>query len=566
MTSLPVRWTKSFAAFLKQTCAKTLLVAQAIALTPLSQLSAEVTSITIEVQKPMDQMWPDFDSSQEGLVLLVDRLERTAHFLQNDEYIDPQAVRELRQLVIRLAQFGTIGASFEDTNTLLQDIIELLTNEEEGTDPCILWENATHFLGSSTYLELYSLDELAYLRCGFWKSAKKAVKRCAHKVEKFIRHHKKEILIGAGAVIIVGGIVYIAGACAAEAAAATAGAAAAASSDNNKKSSEKNNSSESPSKEVQLIEEISHLKDALNSAELAPCNDGSNKSDPLDPELIDYVRHASAKIAHDIWREIGKTGTLVLESEEAIEKLGSAMLPDELIAMLCQEEELLTSASQTQENWKNHIARGHQKIDEWFRQSIPFDEELQARLEEKFITGTPPLPIGGNPKLLNDVKKTSQIANLVKSTQEGATIVEKVAIMNRSQYAINETTAIERQISSTVAKATVNESHGIRIRLDGIWEIESQNIKKFDMKTFNAQKTNHIFNNEEHQLERFRCSKNTLIEQVTRSVIEADMAGKIPLNKDFSVRLVIDGLEVEVRGIVLDGELRYGTFFIPEGK
>lgn len=561
----------SIAKLLKRTSAKVLLVLQAALLTPLPHLSADVTSITIEVQKPMDEMWSDFDSSYEGLVLLVERLERLAHDLQIDENINPQALNELKLLVIRLAQYGGAASSLEDSNALYRDIIDLLI-DEEGEDPCNLWLNADQFLDGSACTTLWSDDYFQQLPCDFWKSAKKAIKRCAHKVEKFIRHHKEEILIGAGVVVVVGAVTYAVSACVAKGAAAAASAAAAAlSPDDDKEASENKassstTSSECPSKEAQIIEQVSHLKDALNVDQAIAATKGIINNNPLDPEFADYVKNASAKIAHDIWREIGKTGALALEVEEEVQKIGTAILPEEIIALMRQEGQKLASIDQTQENWKSHIANGHQKIDEWFNQSIPYDDHLQSQLEEKFATGTPPFPIGNNQKLMDDVKKTSQVANLVRSSQEGTTIAEEVAVMNRPQYALAEKSSVENKIASAAQRVTVSEGGGIRILEDDIWAIEGCNIKKFNMRKFIKEKVHHIFNKERHQLDRFSCSNEVIIDRITRSIIEADRAGKIPLNQDFTVRLIVDGLEVEVRGIVLDGELKYGTFFIPEGK
>ncbi|MBS0651282.1 MAG: hypothetical protein JSR93_08970, partial [Verrucomicrobia bacterium] len=322
------RSANSIAKLLKRTSAKVLLVLQSALLTPLPQLSADVTSITIEVQKPMDEMWSDFDSSYEGLLLLVERLERLAHDLQSDENINPQALNELKLLVIRLAQYGGAASSLEESNALYRDIIDLLI-DEEGEDPCNLWLNADQFLDGSACTALWSDDYFQQLPCDFWKSAKKAIKRCAHKVEKFIRHHKEEILIGAGVVVVVGAVTYAVSACVAKGAAAAASAAAAAlSPDDDKEASENKvssstTSSECPSKEAQIIEQVSHLKDALSVDQAIACTEGVINNNPLDPEFADYVKNASAKIAHDIWREIGKTGALALEVEEEIQKIGT---------------------------------------------------------------------------------------------------------------------------------------------------------------------------------------------------------------------------------------------------
>jgi len=546
---------------LKNSCVKVLLILQVAAIIPMPRLSADTTTITIEVSKPPDEMWNNFDSSYETLLNLVSRLEKTA----DAENVDEEVLEELRRIVIRLAQFGSADATAEEAAVLVNDIIGLFIDEEDEIND--LPSDFYNTLSKNLNNPQFSFDEeMRYLPCDFWKKAKKKTKRCAHNVAKFVRHHKKEILIGAAAVIVVGVAVYvIAGACAAETAAAASAAAAGASSDNkNDDAAAASDQVQSP--EAQIIEQIAHLKEAL-VAEKSSSKQGSVFQDPVgNEELSYYAKKVASKLAHDLWNEFGKTGALALEVKEEIKKTGCLLIPEEIRERMIQEGERLSTLDQTKENWQKHIAEGHEKIDQWFDQPIPYDAELERSLEERFATGTPPFPIGSNQALLQDVKKISQIGNLIRSGEPGAMIAEEIAIVNRSQTALEEASILERQVGSSVEKAAVHESAGIRIRMDGVWEIEGKNIKKFDMNTIDNNKLNHLFGDPDHQLHRFTCSKNVVVDQVTRSIIEADRAGKIPLNKDFSIHLQVDGHVIEVRGIVLDGELRYGTFFIPKGK
>ena len=54
------------------------------------------------------------------------------------------------------------------------------------------------------------------------------------------------------------------------------------------------------------------------------------------------------------------------------------------------------------------------------------------------------------------------------------------------------------------------------------------------------------------------------MEKITRSVLEADKAGQIPTKGVFNLLVNIDEYVVEVRGTVINEQLRYGTFFIPK--
>jgi hypothetical protein len=59
-------------------------------------------------------------------------------------------------------------------------------------------------------------------------------------------------------------------------------------------------------------------------------------------------------------------------------------------------------------------------------------------------------------------------------------------------------------------------------------------------------------------------SHETTYEKVTEALLLKDQKGLIPHNEAFNIRVNVNGHEIEVRGIIIDGELNYGTFFIPE--
>jgi len=105
----------------------------------------------------------------------------------------------------------------------------------------------------------------------------------------------------------------------------------------------------------------------------------------------------------------------------------------------------------------------------------------------------------------------------------------------------------------------------IRIRTNGIWEIEGKTIKRFSPSTELAQnKLNHIFENGEHNLNQLGLTREKIMEKITEKLVQADIAGEIPANVPFKTLIELNEHKIEVRGIVIDGELRYGTIFIPE--
>ncbi len=54
------------------------------------------------------------------------------------------------------------------------------------------------------------------------------------------------------------------------------------------------------------------------------------------------------------------------------------------------------------------------------------------------------------------------------------------------------------------------------------------------------------------------------MDKVVKEVIKADQLGLIPVEKPFVINTFIGGFEFEIRGVVLDNELKFGTFFIPK--
>lgn len=128
---------------------------------------------------------------------------------------------------------------------------------------------------------------------------------------------------------------------------------------------------------------------------------------------------------------------------------------------------------------------------------------------------------------------------------------------------LKDISAVER---AALAVPTSELVVPVRVQPNGIWEIEGKNIKRFDSNIVSDKnKVIHIFNNPEHQVDKFASTPQVAFEKVTTALIKADQEGGIPLNQPFVARVKIDGHLVEVRGIVNEGELKIGTFFVPNG-
>lgn len=89
------------------------------------------------------------------------------------------------------------------------------------------------------------------------------------------------------------------------------------------------------------------------------------------------------------------------------------------------------------------------------------------------------------------------------------------------------------------------------------------NIQQFNVsKIFDdPNKVRHLFH-PKHNLDRLGTNQQAL-DKITKSVFEADKSGLIPQSGPFNLTRNIDGHAVRINGAVVNGELRYGTFWIP---
>jgi hypothetical protein len=67
-----------------------------------------------------------------------------------------------------------------------------------------------------------------------------------------------------------------------------------------------------------------------------------------------------------------------------------------------------------------------------------------------------------------------------------------------------------------------------------------------------------------HFLDRLSGNTRTITEKVIDGVLRTDKKGLVPPSGPFRVSMNIDGYPVEFGGTVINGELKVGTFFIPE--
>lgn len=162
----------------------------------------------------------------DSIFTLVDHLEQWAENLALTEQPDQEAIQELRKVVVQLANLGAMTASVGELDELNQDIVDLFLEDDE-----VVFEWHQSLLVPQEWSPAFGpFNQRHILHTGLWKK----IKHAAHKVEKFLRKHKKEIIIGAAAALAIGVAAFVIVEAVGGATAAAGAAAASASSDHEK--------------------------------------------------------------------------------------------------------------------------------------------------------------------------------------------------------------------------------------------------------------------------------------------------------------------------------------------
>ena len=492
---------------------------------PIDHPQVEILEI---VACPNEDMWQDFDLTYHGLLSIINRLDQG---MELDEEFDENQIYQLRDAVVELAQLGSLETSSEESQLLNWEIISLLFADQIGGDHC-------HFA-----FDPYSRGGMTNVTCGI----RKTIKHIAHKIAKFIKKHKKEILIGTATAV---------------------GIAVAAKTISSNHARRHHYAPPPPPPPMPVIhctpeplsseevdEEIEEEWEDLTfeSDEIQVPNSVINQHDPT---IIQLAKHLGAEAAHEAWDTIVKAAPAIVVIPTRI-ALGD------------------TWANKKDTLSDQIVPKVHSAIDEFFEQNISFGEKQLAA--QRFATGTPPLPFfalgrtakqwqkiltptSGKVAVSEGMLLEKSTLNCVSLTQE-ETIKEIKKVAQIAEGCFANVAASEAPL---LERSTLNN---IRVQSSGIWEIGGENIKRFNLeKMLDKNRIRHIFEKPEHHLEQLEHIPLETYEKLTKALVTADRAGKIPINQPFEIHVRIDNSEIVVRGIVIEGELRYSTFFIPEKR
>nr|NGX47815.1 hypothetical protein [Chlamydiota bacterium] len=249
------------------------------------------------------------------------------------------------------------------------------------------------------------------------------------KTKKFIKKHKKEIIIGAVIVVATATVVVavVAISSAGAAAAAAAGAAGAASSSKSSKDEKSKPAqaevsdsflfddtrniveatNETPAVKAVITEQVNEFKEFLIEDQIAQQSSPSQEWNDL--SFGEKARELGAHLAHQAYEEITELVGVVPQLCEEIKDLGSKLLPENLTP---PNNEL---SGNPKDNYENLVAKGHKAIDTVFssdQADLFTAEAMENDLSHNFAIGMIPLPGMINSNGAINVKEFSNLGRV----------------------------------------------------------------------------------------------------------------------------------------------------------
>ena len=299
----------------------------------------------------------------------------------------PLQLEKVNEYLAILAKEGILPDEFEEEVALQEDTYDLMYGEDSAFELARYLENSSEYMIIPAVLNSYSGYNI--VQCGKISNAWK-------KTKKFVKTHKKEIIIGAVIVvavaIVVVAVVAVSSTTAATAVAGAAGAAASGavsgSSDSSHSESKEEppsisavpketsppltDANEAPVMKAAIGEHISAFKEFLVEDKAAQQIDRSKGWDEM--SFGEKAREAGSNIAHQAFDEIADLAKVVPQLCEEAKELGSKFLPESL--KLPDSEDIESPI----ENYENLVANGHKAIDAVFStdQAELFTAEARA--------------------------------------------------------------------------------------------------------------------------------------------------------------------------------------------
>jgi hypothetical protein len=311
-----------------------------------------------------------------------------------DKRYSPEDQERINVFLINLAEEGLLPGDKDEKLVLEKDIENLLYSKE------IPFAYASSDGSDFELIPAIFNDSIVYdiLPCG-------KISRSWKKTKKFIKDHKKEIIIGAVVVVAVTCVVVGVVAASAAGTAATAsavGTATSRSSESEKKVPQEGkplaansqetatsfiSTNEAPVLKATIEEQISSFKALLVEDKIAQQSSPSKTLDDI--SFGEKAREFGAFFAHQAYDDVVEWGKIFPQFFEEVKDVGSKLVPKNLYI-----SNELDSGSPL-ENYENLVEKGHQLIDKVFAtdQAEFFSSEGCAHdLMNNFVIGIVYLP------------------------------------------------------------------------------------------------------------------------------------------------------------------------------
>jgi len=319
--------------------------------------------------------------SYDDIISYIERIEHED--LEN--ICNPEDLSQLNLFIAQLAEAGLLSEDGQEAEELHDDIQELLNTSD------------------NPYSFAYSIDGQVVVPAMFYGNSyqttlcKSWVKKACHKIKKFVKKHKNEILVGAAVVVTVVVVVVTVGAATG---AAVAGAAAAAADSSSSTGS-------SPTVQEVIEERVADFKEAV--------------SETIDPDLSTHhtpesfgetVRKMGSVLAHETLDGVAAVAAVVPGFMQEVSNTGQKLGFD--------------TQSKAVENFEKIAGLGHEYIDAAF--STQLAEKYAARqkaslmFKEDMKVGIIPIAPGASGTIPMTGRVAPTQANSVKGWVSGQPI------------------------------------------------------------------------------------------------------------------------------------------------
>jgi hypothetical protein len=285
--------------------------------------------------------------------------------------------------------------------------------------------------------------------------------------KRFVKKHKKALIIGAAVVAAVTVVAYLAVSAAAAGTAASLAPASEPKTKTNKAPSSSvepktNNPNSSLAEENRLVQKPSLLAPAetllsatINSQiEIFKASAvqerlfSDSRTIASEPVFQETARNFGAFLAHEAFDGVAEIAGILPQFQEEVKNLGGKILPQSLLP-----KHLPKSAPL--ENYRSLIADGHRKIDQVFASDLAgrYSSEVKAFEDKLFVTGLSPFP--GN---FNRTVKINRLRKLIQTGKNSFVAARELDFAPREILQMKQQGVLNRTVAATFERISQDQA------------------------------------------------------------------------------------------------------------